>query len=191
MRYLCGAWRPFRFIFVGCESTVTAAAAIAVSGAATYNSVCILRLKWENTIVNKSCKANINIRNWPDRRAPQKSKPTSILYIDFPNSISFRSRHWLCGSCLFVCVCLPIMRLCQPATLGCYSAKFEQNCTRDNTGSSTDLIFWQHRCTEIGNVCQQHLVNALNGTHCFNQTNGTAVPIRRIITRTLASEEYY
>lgn len=154
-----------------------------------HNSVCILGLKWENTFVHKSCKANINIGNWPGRAglgwqavaasAPQKSKPT----------ISYWFSQFCFAPSLRVCVCLAWW--CWSTTADCYSGLEEQACKESNTGLSSDTLFWNKTCTEIGNICQTMNLSAHNGTHCLNLTSSAAIPIRSVITRTLASEEYY
>lgn len=74
---------------------------------------------------------------------------------------------------------------------GCYSGLEDQICKANNTGNENDMIFWRRKCTEISTICQEHSLTGLNATYCLNSTNSEIIPIRKVIRRVLASEEYY
>lgn len=71
----------------------------------------------------------------------------------------------------------------------CYSSLEEQNCVR--TGTVNDTIFWQRKCTDISTICSNFQLQGVNASYCRNDTTNEHVPIRSLIKRTLASEEYY
>lgn len=75
--------------------------------------------------------------------------------------------------------------------IGCYSSLEDQKCTANNTGNESDMIFWRRKCTEISVICQEHSLTGINATYCLNGKNNEIIPIRKVIKRILASEEYY
>lgn len=64
-------------------------------------------------------------------------------------------------------------------------------CKEDNDQSSSAKIFWKKQCYVVGDICTESGYAALNGTFCYNSTIDEAIPIRNVIQRVLASEEYY
>lgn len=72
----------------------------------------------------------------------------------------------------------------------CYSSLEEQSCVKN--GSEHDMIFYGKKCTDISTICTAFKdLTGVNASYCLNVTTQHAVPIRKVINRTLASEEYY
>lgn len=72
---------------------------------------------------------------------------------------------------------------------GCYSSLEDQNCWRN--GTAHDTIFYRRNCIDISSICAENKLDGINATYCLNSTTNQLVPIRKVIKRVLASEEYY
>lgn len=72
---------------------------------------------------------------------------------------------------------------------GCYSSLEDKNCVKN--GTEHDMIFWRQKCSDISSICNEFQLTGINASYCFNGTSQQAVPIRKVIKRVLASEEYY
>ncbi|KAJ8980755.1 hypothetical protein NQ317_013760 [Molorchus minor] len=69
-------------------------------------------------------------------------------------------------------------------SMGCYSATQDAKCMSDET-------FFNKTCILVNDICRSHnYTHAINRTYCSDE-EGNAVPINRIITRTLATAEYF
>lgn len=75
--------------------------------------------------------------------------------------------------------------------LGCYSGLEEQICKEGSNGSANDMIYWHRQCTRIKDICEEHMMLSYDNSLCQNATSGELKPVRQIIRRVLASEEYY
>ncbi|XP_031640366.1 sodium- and chloride-dependent GABA transporter 1-like isoform X2 [Contarinia nasturtii] len=76
-------------------------------------------------------------------------------------------------------------------TDGCYSSLEDHKCNKN--GTEFDQIFYRKKCTDIAKICgeAQETLTGINASYCFNTKNLEYVPIRKVIKRVLASEEYY
>lgn len=72
---------------------------------------------------------------------------------------------------------------------GCYSSLEDQKCVKN--GTVHDMIFWRKKCSDISTICNEFHLTGINESYCFDETTSQAVPIRKVIRRVLASEEYY
>lgn len=81
------------------------------------------------------------------------------------------------------------IRFVLPFWADCYSSLEDQHCKKN--GTENDEIFWQKKCTDISTICSRFDLTGVNASFCMNTTTKEPVPIRKLITRTLASEEYY
>lgn len=71
----------------------------------------------------------------------------------------------------------------------------EQACQVNNDHDSDDNIYWHRTCQTIQHVCQTESIGnvlvGVNASYCLNVTSGEEIPIRHVISRILASEEYF
>ena len=72
----------------------------------------------------------------------------------------------------------------------CYSSLEDKFCKENNTNHETDKLFWNKTCTQITEICASQNLIGVSASFC-KDTNGTTIPIRHVIKRVLASEEYY
>lgn len=72
---------------------------------------------------------------------------------------------------------------------GCYSSLEDENCAKN--GTEHDMIFYNKTCTSVISICAEKSYVALNASYCGDPATNQPVPIREVVTRTLASEEYY
>lgn len=94
-------------------------------------------------------------------------------------------------SSLFYTLLLTHFRSFCAIHIECYSSLEDAKCTANNVGDATDMIYWQKQCTEIGKICSDYNLSGSNAAHCLNSTTNELVPLRSVIQRVLASEEYY
>ncbi|XP_055841972.1 sodium- and chloride-dependent glycine transporter 1-like isoform X1 [Episyrphus balteatus] len=76
-------------------------------------------------------------------------------------------------------------------TDNCYSSLEDNICKANNQHNEMDNIFWKRTCTSVKDICESNNLIGINATYCFNVTAQAEVPVRQIIKRVLASEEYY
>lgn len=109
----------------------------------------------------------------------------------------YRYKRWMIvGKCRFLlyflhlrCACIFIFSLYE--ILGCFSGLQDQICKEQNNGTMSDMIYWHRQCTRISDICEENNMLSYDDKFCQNPTTGELKAIRRIITRVLASEEYY
>lgn len=62
-------------------------------------------------------------------------------------------------------------------------------------GNADDNIYWHRTCQTIATVCQTESVGnilvGVNASYCLNEATNEHIPIRHVISRILASEEYF
>lgn len=78
--------------------------------------------------------------------------------------------------------------------LACYLATQDQACRKDNTNAPTDQIFYNRDCRTVDSICSDEtngMMAGMNVSFCTQLADGVAVPINQVITRILASEEYF
>jgi hypothetical protein len=76
--------------------------------------------------------------------------------------------------------------------LACYTGKLDFACRDSNNatiGTMTQLTYYNKSCITAESICRSVKLVGYNATHCLNVTS--TVRWNKIITRTLASEEYY
>lgn len=76
-------------------------------------------------------------------------------------------------------------------TIMCNSLVEDLKCQENNIGSFTDQIYFNQTCRQVGEICEQFKLQALDATHCFNVSSGSNVTIRHVIPRVFSSEEFY
>lgn len=87
------------------------------------------------------------------------------------------------------------LNLNKKKNLECYSGLEEQACQENNIADSNDQIYWQRICQTIQTVCQTesdgNILIGVNASYCLNPITEEYIPIRHVISRILASEEYF
>lgn len=76
----------------------------------------------------------------------------------------------------------------------CYLATQDKACRADNTNGPSDMIFYNRECRTVDYICSTEtngLMTGLNVSFCSQLVDNAAVPINQVITRILASEEYF
>lgn len=81
--------------------------------------------------------------------------------------------------------------VCVLGGAACYSAIQDLDCRAGQTGSANDTIFWRRTCTSVASICSEFGFDGLDSKHCFHAATAAVVPVRKIIKRVLASEEFY
>ncbi|XP_055703407.1 sodium- and chloride-dependent glycine transporter 1-like [Phlebotomus papatasi] len=76
-------------------------------------------------------------------------------------------------------------------TYKCFSGLEDATCKLNNSNAPTDLIYWNQTCVEIGTICSESGYLGVNASFCRNSETQEDIPIRNVIHRVLASEEYY
>lgn len=78
-----------------------------------------------------------------------------------------------------------------PLTAACYSAIQDRDCREGGvTGTAEDTIFWRKQCIRVADICSEFGHAAVDSKHCMKE-GGEIVPVRKIVKRVLASEEFY
>lgn len=77
--------------------------------------------------------------------------------------------------------------VCTAANTACYSSIQDAECRKNTIGT----IFWRKQCTNVAAICNEFGLDELNTKTCWNATANAAVPVRKIVKRVLASEEFY
>lgn len=76
----------------------------------------------------------------------------------------------------------------------CYLATQDHDCRADNTNAPSDMIFYNRECRTVDYICSSETngqMVGLNVSFCSQLADNAAVPINQVITRILASEEYF
>ncbi|CRK94126.1 CLUMA_CG007649, isoform C [Clunio marinus] len=71
----------------------------------------------------------------------------------------------------------------------CYSMLQDIKCRGESFLNASAEIFYQKECKSVESICEAHNLEAFNFTSCFNGTH--AIPINKVINRTLAAEEFF
>lgn len=71
----------------------------------------------------------------------------------------------------------------------CYSSLEDKTCMKN--GTEFDQIFYRKQCTTIAQICSENAYTGINASYCLDTKTNEYVPIRKVIKRVLASEEYY
>lgn len=67
----------------------------------------------------------------------------------------------------------------------------DNECNFANTNSSSDKIFYNHKCTDVETICSNFSLSGLNATHCLNENNQTAVALTTFVKRIVSTEEFF
>lgn len=81
--------------------------------------------------------------------------------------------------------------LIQDFVAECYSSLEDVTCKLNNSNAPTDLLYWNQTCVEVGSICAEKGLLGVNASYCRNSETQEDIPIRDVIHRVLASEEYY
>lgn len=115
------------------------------------------------------------------------------LFFSFHSFISFRfvsMQPYVCVcECLVLQMKINLIKLYWIVITGCYTSADVINCTKNNKHNASDQIFWNRTCTSVKSICAP--LSAINASYCQNDTSQELVPMKNIIKRVLASEEYY
>ncbi|GAB0092575.1 Transporter [Sergentomyia squamirostris] len=73
----------------------------------------------------------------------------------------------------------------------CFSSLEDAVCKENNSNAPTDLIYWNRTCTSIDTICSEYGFVGKNVSFCQNPETLAEIPVRDVIHRVLAAEEYY